>query len=125
MPFGLTNVPAAFMDMMNRVFKPFLDQFIVVFIDDILIYSPLDAHAGHLNIVLDTLRVNQLYAKFSRCEFWLLEVAFLWHIISGNGIAVDPSKVEAVLKWQPPTTVSEVRSFLGLDGYYRIFIHDF
>jgi hypothetical protein len=126
MPFGLTNAPAVFMDLMNRIFRPFLDQFIIVFIDDILIFSQTEAeHEEHLRITLQTLRDHQLYAKFSKCEFWLSEVKFLGHVISGDGIAVDPSKVEAVTDWQQPTTVSEIRSFLGLAGYYRKFIQDF
>jgi hypothetical protein len=114
MSFGLTNAPAAFMDLMNRVFKPFLDQFVIVFIDDILIYSKSkEEHEQHLRIVLQTLREKQLYAKFSKCEFWLDSVAFLGHVVSKNGISVDPSKVEAVQNWPRPTTVKEIRSFLG------------
>ncbi|KAL4367743.1 hypothetical protein GQ457_05G022050 [Hibiscus cannabinus] len=126
MPFGLTNAPAAFMDLMNRVFKPYLDKFVVVFIDDILIYSHnKDDHAEHLRIVLQTLRECQLYAKFSKCEFWLSEVAFLGHVISAKGIMVDPKKVQTILDWRPPRNVSEVRSFLGLVGYYRRFVKVF
>ena len=95
MPFGLTNIPAAFMDLMNRVFHPYLDQFVIVFIDDILVYSKnMDEHALHLRIVLQTLRDRQLYAKFSKCKFWLNEVVFLGHVISGAGIYVDPKKIE-------------------------------
>jgi len=126
MPFGLTNAPAVFMDLMNRVFSPYLDQFVVVFIDDVLIYSP-DAvsHENHLRIVLETLRAHQLYAKFSKCEFWLPEVMFLGHVISGQGIKVDPAKVEAVSNWITPETVTEIRSFLGLAGDYRKFIPNF
>ncbi|KAL4351797.1 hypothetical protein GQ457_06G011370 [Hibiscus cannabinus] len=126
MPFGLTNAPAAFMDLMNRVFKPYLDKFVVVFIDDILIYSRnKDDHAKHLQIVLQTLRECQLYAKFSKCEFWLSEVAFLGHVISAKGIMVDPKKVQTILDWRPPRNVSEVHSFLGLAGYYRRFVKGF
>jgi len=126
MPFGLTNAPAVFMDLMNRIFQPYLDHFIIVFIDDILIYSRSEAeHKEHLSITLQTMRAHQLYAKFSKCEFWLREVRFLGHVVTGDGIAVDPSKVEAVIDWQAPTTVTEIRSFLGLAGYYRKFIHDF
>ncbi|KAK8672345.1 hypothetical protein V6N13_110718 [Hibiscus sabdariffa] len=126
MPFGLTNAPAAFMDLMNRIFKPYLDKFIVVFIDDILIYSHnKDEHAEHLRIVLQTLRDCQLYAKFSKFEFWLSEVAFLGHIISANGIMVDPKKVQTNLDWRPPRNVGEVRSFLSLAGYYRRFLKGF
>ena len=97
MPFGLTNAPAAFMDLMNRVFKPYLDRFVIVFIDDILIYSKTKAeHERHLRLTLQTLQGNRLYAKFSKCEFWLKEVQFLGHIVSDKGILVDPVKVEAV-----------------------------
>lgn len=126
MSFGLTNAPAAFMDLMNRVFKQFLDKFVIVFIDDILVYSksPND-HEQHLRIVLQRMREEQLYAKFSKCEFWLKQVAFLGHIVSKEGISVDPSKVEAVQKWPCPSTVTEIRSFLGLAGYYRRFAKDF
>ncbi|KAL4340163.1 hypothetical protein GQ457_08G032970 [Hibiscus cannabinus] len=126
MPFGLTNAPAAFMDLMNRLFKPYLDKFVVVFIDDILIYSRnKDEHAEHLRIVLQTLRDRQLFAKFSKCEFWLSEVAFLGHIILVKGIMVDPKKVQTILDWRPPRNVGEVRSFLGLAGYYRRFVKGF
>jgi len=126
MSFGLTNAPAAFMDMMDRVFKAFLDNFVIVFIDDILIYSRTkEDHASHLRQVLTALRENQLFAKFSKCEFWLERVAFLGHIVSADGIAVDPAKIEAVSSWARPTTVAEIRSFLGLAGYYRRFVKDF
>ena len=126
MPFGLTNAPAAFMDLMNRVFKNFLDQFVIVFIDDILVYSrSKEEHEEHLRIVLQTLRKNRLYAKFKKCEFWLEQVAFLGHVISKKGISVDPGKIEAVSDWPRPTNVHEVRSFLGLAGYYRRFVEGF
>ena len=98
MPFGLTNAPAAFMDLMNKVFHPYLDQFVIVFIDEILVYSKnVDEHVMHLRIVLQTLRDRELYAKFSKCEFWLDEVIFLGHVISGTGIFVDPKKIEAIV----------------------------
>ena len=126
MSFGLTNAPAAFMALMNRIFKQYLDQFVVVFIDDILVYSSSKAeHEQHLRIVLQLLRENQLYAKLSKCEFWLQEVKFLGHVVSANGISVDPSKVEVILKWETPRNVFEVRSYLGLVGYYRRYIPDF
>ncbi|KAJ9536067.1 hypothetical protein OSB04_un000770 [Centaurea solstitialis] len=126
MPFGLTNAPAAFMDMMNRVCNPYLDKFVIVFIDDILIYSRSEEdHANHLHIILELLKRERLYAKLSKCEFWLREVQFLGHIVSKNGIKVDPVKIEAIEKWEPPKTPTEVRSFLGLAGYYRKFIQDF
>ena len=126
MSFGLTNAPSFFMHMMNKVFMDFLDKFVVVFIDDILIYSRNEEeHKGHLRAVLQRLREHQLYAKFSKCEFWLKQVGFLGHILSAEGIAVDPSKVKDVLDWLPPTTVSQIRSFLGLAVYYRRFIEGF
>ena len=126
MPFGLTNAPAAFMDLMNRVFHPYLDQFVVVFIDDILVYSKdAQEHEHHLRIVLQTLRENQLFAKLSKCDFWLKEVSFLGHIVSAEGIRVDPVRIEAIVYWKPPRNVTEVRSFLGLAGYYRRFVQGF
>ncbi|GKA86223.1 putative reverse transcriptase domain-containing protein [Tanacetum coccineum] len=118
MPFGLTNAPAVFMDLMNRVCKPYLDKFVIVFIDDILIYSKtMEDHEVHLKLVLELLKKERLYAKFFKCEFWLQEVHFLGHVVNHNGIQVDPSKIKAVL-WKAPTTPFEIRSFLGLAGYY-------
>ncbi|GJR38616.1 putative nucleotidyltransferase, ribonuclease H [Tanacetum coccineum] len=126
MPFGLTNAPAVFMDLMNRVFHEYLDKFVIVFIDDILVYSKTrEEHEDHLRIVLEILRQKKLYAKFSKCDFWLGQVAFLGHIVSADGISMDPAKVEAITKWPRPTTVTEVRSFLGLAGYYRRFVEGF
>nr|ABA94769.1 retrotransposon protein, putative, Ty3-gypsy subclass [Oryza sativa Japonica Group] len=126
MSFGLTNAPAFFMNLMNKIFMEYLDQFVVVFIDDILVYSKNEEeHAEHLRLIMEKLRDHQLFAKFSKCEFWLDRVAFLGHVISSNGVEVDPSKVEAVLAWNPPKNVSEIRSFLGLAGYYRRFIEGF
>ncbi|GKD68498.1 putative reverse transcriptase domain-containing protein [Tanacetum coccineum] len=126
MPFGLTNSPAVFMDLMNRLCKPYLDKFIIVFIDDILIYSKTkEDHENHLRLMLDLLRKEKLYAKFSKYEFWLQEVHFLRHMVNHNGIHVDPSNIEAVKSWKAPTTLSEVRSFLRLDGYYKRFIKNF
>ncbi|KAL0544185.1 hypothetical protein IC582_019298 [Cucumis melo] len=126
MSFGLTNAPAVFMDLMNRVFREFLDTFVIVFIDDILIYFKTEAeHEEHLRMVLQTLRDNKLYAKFSKCEFWLKQVSFLGHVVSKDGVSVDPAKIEAVTGWTRPSTVSEVRSFLGLAGYYRRFVENF
>src|SRR3954469_17596235 len=149
MPFGLTNAPAAFMDLMNRIFSDYLDQFIIVFVDDILIYSASEADdERHLRIALQTLREHRLYAKFSKCEFWMSEVKFLGHVVRYNhsnssilvarvsnrgcfsfvtaaGIAVDPEKIEAVITWERPKTVFDIRSFLGLAGYYRRFVRDF
>lgn len=126
MPFGLTNALAAFMDTMNRVFKPYLDKFMIVFIDDILIYLPFkEEHGKHLKLVLQTLREHQLYAKFAKCEFWLSQVAFLGHVISAEGISVDPAKVATIREWNQPSTVTEIKSFLGLARYYRKFIEGF
>jgi len=126
MPFGLTNAPAAFMDLMNRIFRAYLDQVVIVFVDDILIYSSSEEeHEAHLRVVLQLLREHQLYAKFSKCEFWLSEVKFLGHVISDKGVTVDPEKVEAVMGWQRPKSVFEIQSFLGLAGYYRRFVEDF
>ncbi|XP_057538116.1 uncharacterized protein LOC130815644 [Amaranthus tricolor] len=126
MPFGLTNAPAAFMCLMNQVFSAYLDKFVVIFIDDILVYSKdREEHQEHLRFVLQTLRENKLYAKLSKCEFWLDKVSFLGHFVSKEGISVDPVKVEAVRSWPSPKNVTEVRSFLGLAGYYRRFVKDF
>ena len=109
MPFGLTNSPAAFMNLMHRVFQPYLDQFVVVFIDDILIYSQSkEEHEDHLRIVLQALRDHQLYAKFSKCEFWLIEVKFLGHIVSASSVSIDPEKVEAVMSWERLNLVFEI-----------------
>jgi hypothetical protein len=120
MSFGLTNAPAHFTYLMNLVFMPELDKFVVVFIDDILIYSKNEEeHVQHLRIVLTCLREHQLYAKFSKCVFWLEEIQFLGHVLSAKGIAVVPNKVKDILVWKPPTTGHQVRSFLGLAGYYR------
>jgi hypothetical protein len=126
MSFGLTNAPTYFMYLMNSVFIPELDKFVVVFIDDILVYSKNeDEHTEHLHIVLQRLRDHRLCAKLSKCEFWLKEIKFLGHTISQDGILVDPEKVQEVMDWKPPTTVRQIWSFLGLAGYYRRFIPDF
>ena len=126
MPFGLTNTLATFMDLMNRIFQPYLDEFLVVFIDDKLIYSKnKKEHERHLRIVLQLLRKRRLYAKFKKCEFWLEKVGFLGHIITKKGISVDPVKIEAIKAWPRPTNVTKVRSFLGLVGYYQRFVEGF
>jgi hypothetical protein len=126
MSFGLTNAPAHFMFLMSSVFIPELDKFVVVFIDDILIYSKSkEDHARHLRVIPQWLRDHQLYAKFSKCAFWLKEVPFLGHIISFEGMTVDPSKVQEVLDWKSPRSVMQIRSFLGLTGYYHLFIPNF
>ena len=126
MPFGVINAPAAFMDLMNQVFKPFLDVFVIIFIDDILVYSKsLADHECHLRMVLQTLRDRRLYAKMKKCEFWLPSVAFLGHIISMDEVSVDSLKVEAIVDWLRPTNITKVRSFMGLADYYRRFVKDF
>ena len=126
MPFGLKNEPTVFMNLMNHVFRPFLNRFVVVFIDDILVYSKdWEDHETHLRVVLETLGKEQLYVKMSKCEFWLKEVSFLEHIVSEEGIRVDPRKIEVILEWKPPRSVMKVRSFLGLAGYYRRFVKGF
>ena len=126
MPFGLTNAPIEFMDLMHRVFQPYLDQFVMVFVNEILIYSQSEEeHEDHLRVVLQLMRDHQLYSKFSKCEFWLTEVKFLGHVVSASGVSVDPEKVEAVMSWERPKSVFEICSFLVLAGYYRRFIEDF
>nr|XP_043611686.1 uncharacterized protein LOC122583333 [Erigeron canadensis] len=126
MPFDLTNAPVVFMDLMNHVCKPYLDQFVIVFIDDILIYSKSkEEHEQHLRKILELLKKEQLYAKFSKCDFWIEKVQFLGHVVTSKGIHVDPAKIEAVEKWEAPKTPSEICQFLGLAGYYRRFIEGF
>ena len=126
MPFGLTNAPAAFMGLMHRVFQLYLDRFVVVFVDDILVYSKSEEeHKDHLRIVFQALREHRLYAKFSKCEFWLTKVRFLGHVISTPSVSVDLEKVEAIMSWERLRSIFEIRSFLGLTGYYRRFIQDF
>jgi hypothetical protein len=126
MPFGLTNASPYFMYLMNKVFMEYLDKFVMVFIDDILVYSRSEKeHEDHLCFILKKLRDHRLYAKLSKCEFYLKQVASLGHIISNGGIFVDPSKVQDVLSWNSPTSVGDIHSFLGLPGYYWRFIEGF
>ncbi|WZY99789.1 hypothetical protein YC2023_072118 [Brassica napus] len=126
MPFGLTNAPAAFMKMMNSVFRDFLDEFVIIFIDDILIYSKdEESHRKYLRAVLERLREHKLYAKLSKCSFWQKSIGFLGHIVSDQGISVDPEKIRAIKDWPRPRSATEVRSFLGLAGYYRKFVKGF
>ncbi|GJZ00558.1 putative reverse transcriptase domain-containing protein, partial [Tanacetum coccineum] len=126
MSFGLTNAPAVFMDLMNRVCKPYLDKFVIVFVDDILVYSKdEEEHGKHLKIILELLKKVKLYAKFSKCDFWLNSVQFLGYVIDRNGVHVDPAKIEAIKNWTTPTTPTDVRQFLRLAGYYHRFIEGF
>jgi hypothetical protein len=126
MSFGLTNALAYFMYLINKVFMEYLDMFIMVFIDDILVYSTSEEeHEEHLRLTLQKLREHRLYAKLSKCEFWMKQVTFLGHIILKGGISVDPSKVQDVLSWKAPSSVDDIRSFLGLAGYYRRFLEGF
>ncbi|GJZ58974.1 putative reverse transcriptase domain-containing protein [Tanacetum coccineum] len=126
MPFGLTNALAVFRDLMKRVCGPYLEKFVIVFINDILIYSRTrEEHEMHLGLVLELLKKKKLYAKFSKCELWLQEVQFPGHVINGDGSHVDPSKIEVIKNWEAPRTPSKVCSFLGLAGYYRRFIENF
>ena len=120
MSFGLTNAPATFMELMNEVFRPYLDSFVIVFIDDILVYYKTEEdHVRHLRIVLQRLREEKLYAKFSKCEFYFNSVAFLGHVVSKEGIRVDPAKIEAVRGWTRPTSPTEIQIFMESTGYYH------
>ncbi|GKC40401.1 putative reverse transcriptase domain-containing protein [Tanacetum coccineum] len=126
MSFGLTNAPAIFMDLMNRVYKPYVDKFVIVFIDDILIYlKRKKEHEEHLEAILKLLKKEEFYAKFAKCEFWIPKVQFLGHMIDSQGIHVDPAKIKSIKDWASPKTPTEIRQFLGLAGYYQRFIEGF
>ncbi|GKF71739.1 putative reverse transcriptase domain-containing protein, partial [Tanacetum coccineum] len=126
MPFGLTNAPAIFMYLMNRVCKPYLDKFVIVFIDGILIYSKSkEEHEENLKLILELLKKEELYAKFSKCDFWHPKVQFLSHVIDSESVHFDPAKIVSIKDWVSPKTPTEIRQFLGLAGYYRRFIECF
>jgi hypothetical protein len=126
MPFGFTNAPATFCTLVNDIFRDWLDDFVVVYIDDILIYSgSLDKHVEHLRKVFQRLRENKLYAKLEKCEFEVMEVDFLGHRITQKGLKMDDHKVKAILDWELPKSVPALKSFLGLASYYRKFIKNF
>ena len=126
MSFGLTNAPVAFMNLMKRVFREYLDSFIIKFIDDILIYSKTkEEHEQYLRLTLQVFRQHQLYAKFSKCEFWLKSMTFVGRVVFDRGVEVDPRKIEAVKNWPKPLSPTDIRSFLGLLGYYRKFVGGF
>ena len=126
MSFGLTNAPATFSHLMNSVFMEHLDKFVVVYLDDILVYPKSEKeHEEHLRLILMKLREHRLYAKFSKCEFWISEVIYVGHVISAKGIAIDPEKFKAIVECEPPKTVKQVRSFLGLASYCRCFVKNY
>jgi hypothetical protein len=125
-PFGLNNAPTTFMCLMNNVLNMFLEKIVLVFIHDILIYSKdREEHEEHLKLVLQVLREHQLYAKFRKCEFFQKQVHYLGHVISEEGVAVDPDKINAIMDWPAPKDVSDIRSFMGLTGYYMRLIKGF
>lgn len=126
MPFGLTNAPATFQELMNKIFEKYMRKFVLVFFDDILVFSEdMEEHKRHLKIVLDLLRAHQLQANMSKCTFGTNQVEYLGHVIPGNGVETTPTKIQDVLNWKTPTTVTQLRGFLGLTGYYRRFIQGY
>jgi hypothetical protein len=126
MPFGLTNAPSTFMRLMNKVLRAFIGLFVVVYFDDILIYNKsIEEHSEHLRVVFDALRAARLFGNMEKCTFCTQRVSFLGYVVTPQGIEVDSSKVEAIQDWPTPTTVTQIRSFLGLAGFYRRFVRDF
>src|ERR1041385_4705658 len=126
MSFDLTNAPTSFFRLMNYIFMEYIDKFVVVYLDDILVYAKNDEeHVENLHLILEKLREHKLYAKYSKCEFWLPGVTYLGHVISKDGIAVNPERIQAILDWTPPRTVKQVHSFLGLASYCRRFVENF
>jgi hypothetical protein len=126
MPFGLTNAPSTFMRMMNHVLRTFIGKFIVVYFDDILIYSKeFDEHMDHLRQVLDVLRKESLYANLKRCDFYMDKIIFLGYVVSVKGIEMEKTKIKAIQEWPTPKSITEVRSFHGLASFYRRFVKDF
>jgi hypothetical protein len=126
MPFGLTNAPATFQTLMNKIFHELLDSFVLIYLDDILIFSKDEKqHIEHLREVFKVLRKEKLYCAPNKCDFFKTSIDFLGHIVSARGIEVDPRKIVTITEWPPPKNVRELRSFLGLANYYRRFIRDF
>ena len=126
MPFGLKNAPATFVRLMDEVFHDFLDKFLIVYLDDIVVYSNnLNEHLHHLDCIFKRLREHKLYAKLEKCQFMQKQIKFLGHLVSSEGVRVNPEKVQAIVDWLVPTSVKDVRSFLGISGYYRRFIQNY
>jgi hypothetical protein len=126
MPFGLTNAPTSFMCLMNNILSKYLDKFVIVFIDDILVYSKNEQeHEEHLRIILQVLREHELYAKLNKCDFYKDKIQYLGHVISKEGIYVDPDKIKAIMEWFVPKDVTDIRYFMGIIGYYQRFIEGF